>query len=358
MNTSTLEDRLWHAGGDIQMSTIPDWIDPLCDDENPKRPDEELWEDWAWEIATWCHSSSHQDRSYYLHPVTNIVQGLTLEYIPEQEAERISSEVMEGFHTIEAENCVLHNDTHTRSIVLREKDLSAIIIDFGQAIVCAPGRSLRVMKAGWALFRATDMRFIRKIFGGSRAWRVEEDCNAFRDSSWRYEKPVAFNRYVESMPEDFRRATFERRFPRLFETILTSFLTPASVLARGTFTIPSSHLSTAQNFKIKTILKGGLKHDSGDAGPRFRAENLKRLCFSFRANRRTSSKASTGCSLEEGLKEMMMIEKTAMVRMSPTLFHQPTPQARDLALERCSSKKKNENLDIVMRSEGALEAEA
>ncbi len=40
--------------------------------------------------------------------------------VSEQEAGRISSEVMEGLRAIEAENCVIHDDIHTRNVVLRE----------------------------------------------------------------------------------------------------------------------------------------------------------------------------------------------------------------------------------------------
>ncbi|KAK0490007.1 hypothetical protein EDD18DRAFT_562232 [Armillaria luteobubalina] len=250
--TSSLEDRLRHAVSDIQMGTIPDWIELLRDNENPKRPDEEDWEDWAWEIATWYWKLSNYDTelSAYrllhrlqgryiprllgviclhitsdptpLHPVTDIVQGLALEYIPgvcmeklkpgidvsEQEAERISSQVMEGFRAIEAENCVLHNDIHLRNIVLQEKDRSAVIIDFGQAIVHAPGRS----DESWmgAIYGAADTHFMRRILRDPEHGGWKKTVMPFEMSNWRYEEPLEFNEYVESLPEDFHRATFAR----------------------------------------------------------------------------------------------------------------------------------------------------
>ncbi|KAK0217178.1 hypothetical protein IW262DRAFT_1495942 [Armillaria fumosa] len=229
--TSTLEDRLRRAVGDIQMGTIPAWIEFLRDDENPKRPDEELWEDWV---------LLHRLQGRYiprlldvvrlhitpdptlLHPVTDIVQGLVLEYIPgvcmeklkpgidvsEQEAERISSQVMKGFRAIEAENFVLHNDVHLGNIVLRETDRSAVIIDFGQAIVRAPGRS----DESWmdAVYGAADTRFMRRILRDPEHGGWKKTVTSFEMSNWRYEEPLAFNEYVESMPDDFRRATFDR----------------------------------------------------------------------------------------------------------------------------------------------------
>ncbi|KAK0235504.1 hypothetical protein EDD85DRAFT_725221, partial [Armillaria nabsnona] len=89
--------------------------------------------------------------STILHPITDVVQGLIFEYIPgvsmsklkpgvdvsEQEAERISSQVMEALRAIEAENCVLHSDIHIGNVVLREK-IQSPVIDFGQADIREP----------------------------------------------------------------------------------------------------------------------------------------------------------------------------------------------------------------------------
>ncbi|PBK81714.1 hypothetical protein ARMGADRAFT_1090960 [Armillaria gallica] len=183
--SSSIEGHLRQAVRDIQMGTIPDWIELLRDDENPRRPDEERWEDWAWEISTWywklynydieldAYRLLHRLQGRYiprlfgvvrlgitpestpLHPITDFVQGLALEYVPgicmenlkpgvdisQNEAERISSQVLEGLRAIEAENHVLHNDIHIGNVVLRQEDRSAVIIDFGQAIVREPRRS-------------------------------------------------------------------------------------------------------------------------------------------------------------------------------------------------------------------------
>ncbi|PBK61750.1 hypothetical protein ARMSODRAFT_1025474 [Armillaria solidipes] len=86
------------------------------------------------------------------HPITDIVRGLVLEYIPgislaklkpsidvsEQAAERISSQVMEALRAIEAKDCVLHNDIHIGNVVLRDQSCSLFIIDFGQADIREP----------------------------------------------------------------------------------------------------------------------------------------------------------------------------------------------------------------------------
>ncbi|KAK0235541.1 hypothetical protein EDD85DRAFT_938665 [Armillaria nabsnona] len=87
-----------------------------------------------------------------VHPITDVVQGLVFEYIPgismaklksgvdvsEQEAEQISSQVMEALCAIDAENCVLHNDMHIENVVLRDGGRSPVIIDFGQADIRQP----------------------------------------------------------------------------------------------------------------------------------------------------------------------------------------------------------------------------
>ncbi|KAK0421912.1 hypothetical protein EV421DRAFT_1684798, partial [Armillaria borealis] len=139
---------------------------------------------WMWEVSSWFGKmGSHdtelaayrllhrlQDRyipclfgvirvsitleSTPLHPITDVVQRLVLEYISgvsmeklqlsidvsEQAAERISSDVMAGLCAIEAE-CLLHNDIHTRNVILREGNRSPVIIDFGEANIRQPGTS-------------------------------------------------------------------------------------------------------------------------------------------------------------------------------------------------------------------------
>ncbi len=177
---SSIDDHLRLAVRDIQRGVKPNWFKLIHDFEN--RPDTKLWEDWMWEVCTWIGkiSSHNTELSAYrllyqlqgryiprllgvvrlritpestpLHPITDVVQGLVLEYVPgismdklkpgigvsEQEAEKISSAVLEGFRAIEAEKRLLHNDVHTRNIVLREGDQSLVIIDFGEASIQNP----------------------------------------------------------------------------------------------------------------------------------------------------------------------------------------------------------------------------
>ncbi len=58
--------------------------------------------------------------------------------VSEQEAERISSHIMEALRAIETENCVLHNDMHIGNVVLRDGSRSPVIVDFGQADIREP----------------------------------------------------------------------------------------------------------------------------------------------------------------------------------------------------------------------------
>ncbi len=157
-----------------------------------------------------------------LHPITDFVQGLALEYVPgicienlkprvdisQNEAERISSQVLEGLRAIEAENHVLHNDIHIGNVVLRQEDRSAVIIDFGQAIVREPGRSdedwMRVVRGG------ADTRFVRRILKDPESGGWKRMVTPFEMSDSSYNSPLKFNDYVESMPDDFRMATFDR----------------------------------------------------------------------------------------------------------------------------------------------------
>ncbi|KAK0186761.1 hypothetical protein F5146DRAFT_1143157 [Armillaria mellea] len=81
-----------------------------------------------------------------LHPIPDAIEGLALEYIPgvrmdklkpgidvSEEAEKISSAVLEGFHAIKAEKCLLHSDVYTSNIVLREGNQGPAIVNFGDA---------------------------------------------------------------------------------------------------------------------------------------------------------------------------------------------------------------------------------
>ncbi|KAK0227492.1 hypothetical protein EDD85DRAFT_794742 [Armillaria nabsnona] len=84
---------------DIRARAIPNWFEYTDFDD---RPDMELWEDWMWEVSTLYRKMGSYDtelaayqllhrlqgrvfctpESTPLHPITNIVQGLVLEYIP------------------------------------------------------------------------------------------------------------------------------------------------------------------------------------------------------------------------------------------------------------------------------------
>ncbi|PBK71146.1 hypothetical protein ARMSODRAFT_1002995 [Armillaria solidipes] len=238
--TSSIDDHLRRAVREIQAGVKTNWFELISDFEN--RPDTGLWE-----VCTWIGKMSSHDtelsaygllhrlqgryiprlfgvvrlritpESTPLHPITDIVEGLALEYIPgvsmeklkpgidvsEQEAEKIYSAVLEVFRTIEAEKCLLHNDIHTRNIVLREGNRSPVIIDFGLANIRNPDYSdeewERVVHGG------PDTRYMRRLLVDpeDRRWRRTV-------TPYHYKKPLAFNNYVESMPDDFRRVTFDR----------------------------------------------------------------------------------------------------------------------------------------------------
>ncbi len=246
----SLEGHLRHAVRDIQDGVAPNWFELIRDDEN--RPDIELWEAWMWEVSTLRYKvSSHNTelapyrllrrlqgryiprlfgvvrlritpKSITLHPITDIVQGLVSEYIPgvsmvklkpgvdvsEKETERISSQAMEAFRAIEAENCVLHNDIHIGNIILREKSRSPVIIDFGQADIREPELS---DEEWWCAVRgAPDMRYMRRLLVNPENGPWKRTVTPYEMSNTHYKDPLVFNRCVESMPEDFRRKTFER----------------------------------------------------------------------------------------------------------------------------------------------------
>ncbi|PBK71148.1 hypothetical protein ARMSODRAFT_973622 [Armillaria solidipes] len=202
--TSSIEEHLRRAIRDIQAGVKPNWFELIHDFEN--RPSTELWEDWMWEVCTWIGKMSNHDTelSTYrllhrlqgryiprlfgvvrLHITDVVVEGLALEYIPgvgmeklkpgidvsEQEAEKISSAVLEGFHAIEAEKCLLHNDVRTRNIVLREGNRSPVIIDFGEANI----RNSQYGDEEWervVLFLATDWEVAREKVD---QWRIKPE---------------------------------------------------------------------------------------------------------------------------------------------------------------------------------------
>ncbi|PBK71141.1 hypothetical protein ARMSODRAFT_1002989 [Armillaria solidipes] len=139
--TPALEERLRAAVRDIQFGF------------NEPRP--KLWEDWMWEISTWtsrmeehqtevdayrllCRLQGHLIPHFYglvhlpisfspsLHPITDYVPGIVIEYIqgvsmgslqpgvdiPRPVAEAIADRVMDAFRTIKAEECDAQQHTH------------------------------------------------------------------------------------------------------------------------------------------------------------------------------------------------------------------------------------------------------
>ncbi|KAG7441355.1 uncharacterized protein BT62DRAFT_1011602 [Guyanagaster necrorhizus] len=120
--SSKLEDNLRQAVRKVYAGAVPNWFELIHDRE--KRPDQDDWEDWMWEVSTWNRkltigNSVHITFCTVCKGVT--FHGLALEYIPGVsmenlklgidvslcEAENISSKVLDAFHAIEAEDCAL-----------------------------------------------------------------------------------------------------------------------------------------------------------------------------------------------------------------------------------------------------------
>ncbi|KAK0209787.1 hypothetical protein IW262DRAFT_1302058 [Armillaria fumosa] len=109
-----------------------------------------------------------------------IVQGLAFEYvhgtniedlkpgvdISQQEAEAISSRVIDVFRTIEAENCDIHNGLHIRNVILGPQ------------------------------------------YAKYEGWKKNVTPVEISDSG--YDNPVVFNKYVEKLPDDYRMEMLER----------------------------------------------------------------------------------------------------------------------------------------------------
>ncbi|KAK0209764.1 hypothetical protein IW262DRAFT_1302043 [Armillaria fumosa] len=128
-------DDMIHAVHDIKLSKKQNWFEIIHDTKHPQRPLKDEWEDWMWEPC--LHGVVHLSitlNSEPLHPKTDIVQGLAFEYvhgmnmedlkpgvdISQQEAEAISSRVMDVFCTIEAENYDIQNGLHIGNIILQD----------------------------------------------------------------------------------------------------------------------------------------------------------------------------------------------------------------------------------------------
>ncbi|SJL12485.1 uncharacterized protein ARMOST_15912 [Armillaria ostoyae] len=246
----SLEGHLQHAVRDIQEGVAPKWFELIHDDEN--RPDTKVWEDWMREVSTWRYKLSNHNtelaayrllhgvqgrynprlfgvvhlcitpESTTLHPITDIVQGLVIECISGvnmakleygvdvsmREAERISNQVMEAFRAIEAENCVLHNDIRIGNAVLREGNRSPVIIDFGQADIREPELSDEEWSS--VIWGSPDTRRMRNLLVNpeDRPWK--RTVTPYEMLDRHYKNSLVFNEYIESMPEDFCRVTFER----------------------------------------------------------------------------------------------------------------------------------------------------
>ncbi|KAK0227475.1 hypothetical protein EDD85DRAFT_958095 [Armillaria nabsnona] len=230
--TSSIDNHLRRTVRAIKAGAIPDWFEVIGDFDN--RPDTEFWEDWKWEVSTWFGKVGSYDtelvayrllhqlqgqcipclfgvvrpritpESTPLHPITDVIQGLVLEYVPGKPR----GDVMTGLRAIEAENCLLHNVIHTRNVVLREGNQSPVIIDFGEANIRQPGTSdedwRRIVNGG------PDTRYMRRLLVDPESGHWKRTVTPYEMSDWHYKKPLALNEYVESMPEDFRQATFER----------------------------------------------------------------------------------------------------------------------------------------------------
>ncbi|KAK0186762.1 hypothetical protein F5146DRAFT_142976 [Armillaria mellea] len=127
--------------------------------------------------------------------------------ISEEEAEKISSAVLEGFRAIEGGNCLLDSDIHTGNIVRREGSRSSVIVDSGLVNIREPEYSdeewRRVVRG------VPDTRYIRRLLVDTEDGRWKRTVTPFDMSDWHYDKPLVFNEYVESMPDDFRMATFD-----------------------------------------------------------------------------------------------------------------------------------------------------
>ncbi len=244
--TSTVEGHLRRAVRDVQLGKKGNWFEIVHDTKHPQRPPKDEWEDWMWEVSTWTrkmndHNTEHSAYRLLhrlqgdciprlhgvvrlsitsdpepLHPIIDIVQGLAFEYIhgmnmedlkpgvdiSQQEAEAISSRVMDVFRTIEAENCVIHNDLHIGNVILRD---SPVIIDFGFAIIRRPGWSDEEWRA--VVEGGPDTRNMRRALVEGR-WK--KNVTPFEMSDSRYDNPAVFNKYVENLPEDYRMKMFER----------------------------------------------------------------------------------------------------------------------------------------------------
>ncbi|KAK0458940.1 uncharacterized protein EV420DRAFT_340818 [Desarmillaria tabescens] len=247
--TPDLEERLRAAVREIDNGTKTHWFESVKDRMNPALPCPSDWEDWMWEIFTWTLRMERQEsevEAYRLlrklqgfliprfiglvtlpisseepHPITNCVPGIVIEYIqgeslgslkpdvniPRSEAEAIADAVMDAFRILKAQKCVIHNDIHIDNIILRHSDRSPVIIDLG----CALTRESSMSDSEeWEASIAgnDDMRAVRNMLTSKEhgVWRRKETPLPMHY----YHTLLAWNKYVENQPEDYRKQTFER----------------------------------------------------------------------------------------------------------------------------------------------------
>ncbi|KAK0443639.1 hypothetical protein EV421DRAFT_1947236 [Armillaria borealis] len=202
------------------------------------RPDVELWEDWMWEVSTWRYKVSNQNKelsayrllhrlqgryiprlfgvvrlritpeSTTLHPITDVVQGLVFEYIPGVSMVKLKPGIMEALRAIEAENLCLAQWHSHQNVVLQDGNRSPVIIDFGQADIREPELSDEEWSS--VVWGSPDTRYMRNLLANPEDEPWKRTVTPYEMSDPHYRNPLVSNEYVESMPEDFRRETFER----------------------------------------------------------------------------------------------------------------------------------------------------
>ncbi|SJL12569.1 uncharacterized protein ARMOST_15997 [Armillaria ostoyae] len=126
--------------------------------------------------------------------------------LPLEEAETVSDQVMDAFRNIKDEMCVLHNYVHIGNTILRATDRTPVIIDFGYAMNREPNLS----DAKWTEIacQCSGISVMRCNLENGK-WRRKQTPRPMSDYTGKYRTPFHFNKYVEEMPEDYRRASFE-----------------------------------------------------------------------------------------------------------------------------------------------------
>ncbi len=152
-----------------------------------------------------------------LHPITAFIPGITTTSkgptwnslkpgIALDAADTISDQVMDAFHNIKDEMCVLHNDIHIGNIILRATNRTPVIIVFVYAMIREPDMS----DAKWTEIarQCSDISAMRSNLANEK-WRRKQTPRPMSDYTGKYRTPFHFNKYVEETPEDYRRVSFE-----------------------------------------------------------------------------------------------------------------------------------------------------